>query len=38
LHQRIPGSRLEILQGVGHMPMLEAPQKLAEAILGFLAE
>lgn len=38
LHERIRGSRLEILQGVGHMPMLEAPQKLAEIVLRFLAE
>jgi 3-oxoadipate enol-lactonase len=38
LHERIKGSRLQILQGVGHMPMLEAPQKLADAVLGFLAE
>jgi pimeloyl-ACP methyl ester carboxylesterase len=38
LHERIPGSRLQILQGVGHMPMLEAPQKLVDAVLGFLQE
>jgi len=38
LHERIPGSRLEVLQGVGHMPMLEAPQKLAETVLRFLSE
>jgi pimeloyl-ACP methyl ester carboxylesterase len=38
LHERIPGSRLQILQGVGHMPMLEAPQQLAETILAFLSE
>jgi pimeloyl-ACP methyl ester carboxylesterase len=38
LHERIPGSRLQIFEGVGHMPMLEVPQKLADAILGFLGE
>ena len=38
LNERIPGSRLEILPGVGHMPMLEAPDKLAELVLGFLGE
>jgi pimeloyl-ACP methyl ester carboxylesterase len=38
LHERIPGSRLAILQNVGHMPMLECPEKLAELVLGFLAE
>jgi pimeloyl-ACP methyl ester carboxylesterase len=36
--ERIPGARLAILQDVGHMPMLECPEKLAELVLGFLAE
>jgi pimeloyl-ACP methyl ester carboxylesterase len=35
----IPGARnLEILQGVGHSPMIEAPLTLAERIIGFMAE
>jgi 3-oxoadipate enol-lactonase len=38
LHERIPGARLSLLQDVGHMPMLECPEKLAELVLGFLAE
>lgn len=37
LHARLPASRFEILDGVGHMPMLECPEKLSELILGFLA-
>jgi pimeloyl-ACP methyl ester carboxylesterase len=38
LHERIPGSRLAVLEGIGHMPMLECPAKLAELLLGFLGE
>ena len=35
----IPGARnLEILHGVGHSPMIEAPLILAERIIGFMAE
>ena len=37
LHERIAGSRLEILPGVGHMPMLEAPSEFADAVLRFLS-
>jgi len=32
LHAWIPGSRLEVLDGVGHLPQWEAPQKTAELI------
>jgi 3-oxoadipate enol-lactonase len=38
LRDRIAGSRLAVLDGVGHMPMLECPAKLSELLLGFLAE
>ncbi len=37
LAERIPAARLEILEGVGHMAMWEAPQKLSEVVLDFLA-
>ncbi len=37
LAQRIPGARLALLEGVGHMPMLEAPAETVSAIMPFLA-
>jgi len=37
LAERIPGARLEILHGVGHMAMWEAPQELSQVVLDFLA-
>jgi pimeloyl-ACP methyl ester carboxylesterase len=36
LANRIPGARLVTLAGVGHLPMWEAPDRLAEAVLDFL--
>jgi len=30
--EALPNSRLEILEGIGHVPMLEAPEKTAELI------
>lgn len=36
-HEAIPGSRLEILEGVGHFPQSEEPHRLARLILDFLA-
>ncbi len=36
LAERIPGARLALLDGIGHMPMLEAPDRLAELVLEFL--
>ena len=35
-HRRIPKSEMFILNGVGHVPMEEAPDLTAEAIKGFL--
>lgn len=35
-HEAIPGSRLEILDGVGHFPHLEAPARFVEVLDDFL--
>jgi pimeloyl-ACP methyl ester carboxylesterase len=37
LRDRIPGARLELVPGAGHMVMLEAPARVAAAIGGFLS-
>jgi pimeloyl-ACP methyl ester carboxylesterase len=34
----VPGSRLELLAGVGHCPQVEAPERFAELLIGFLGE
>lgn len=34
LHSRIRGSHLQILEGVGHVPMNDAPERLAALVLG----
>ncbi|MHB8657399.1 MAG: alpha/beta fold hydrolase [Solirubrobacteraceae bacterium] len=31
----VPGSRLEVLPGIGHCPQVEAPERLVELLLGF---
>lgn len=33
----VPGARIELLPGVGHVPMLEAPGTTGELLLGFAA-
>jgi len=35
-HAEAPGSRLTVLDGVGHYPMLEAPRRWTEALLALL--
>ncbi len=35
---RIPGSRLVVLPGVGHIPMLETPEEFAAPVAAFLRE
>ncbi len=37
LTERIPGARLQVLEGAGHVPFLEDPEAVAEALLAFLA-
>jgi pimeloyl-ACP methyl ester carboxylesterase len=36
MNNRIAGSKMEIIEGAGHMLMLEAPHGLSEVILNFL--
>jgi pimeloyl-ACP methyl ester carboxylesterase len=36
-HELIPTSRLEIMEGVGHFPHVEAPEQFCEVLLDFLA-
>ena len=36
-HEEIPGSRLEILDDVGHFPHAEAPERFLEVLGDFLA-
>jgi pimeloyl-ACP methyl ester carboxylesterase len=37
LRDHVAGARLELVPGAGHMVMLEAPSRVADAIGGFLA-
>jgi pimeloyl-ACP methyl ester carboxylesterase len=37
-HEALPGSRLEIFDGVGHLPQLEEPTRFVEVIESFVAE
>jgi pimeloyl-ACP methyl ester carboxylesterase len=36
-HEAIPGSRLEIFDGVGHYPHCEAPERFVEVLVDFMA-
>ena len=36
-HEAIPGSRLEILDGIGHFPHAEAPERFVEVMRDFMA-
>jgi len=35
-HQAIPGSRLVIIEGVGHFPQIEAPEQFVDALVDFI--
>jgi pimeloyl-ACP methyl ester carboxylesterase len=35
-HEAIPGSRLEIIEGVGHFPHVEAPERFVEVLRDFI--
>jgi pimeloyl-ACP methyl ester carboxylesterase len=35
-HEAMPGSRLEIFEGVGHFPHVEAPERFVEVLTDFL--
>src|SRR5690348_2233021 len=37
-HERIPGSRLEIFDGIGHMPQIESPHRFSTTLEKFLEE
>ena len=37
LHQRLANSRKIVMEGVGHVPMVEAPKKVADACNAFFA-
>jgi len=37
-HAAIPGSRLEVFEGVGHLPQVEAPERFVEVLERFLRE
>jgi pimeloyl-ACP methyl ester carboxylesterase len=37
-YEAVPGARVEMLPGVGHLPLLEAPEATSKLLLGFAAE
>lgn len=36
LYEKVPGARVEVIDGVGHTPMVEAPERTLALIRGFL--
>jgi len=36
LHREIKGSKLEVIPGCGHLPMIEKPLEFNSALTGFL--
>jgi pimeloyl-ACP methyl ester carboxylesterase len=34
----MPRARVEVFEGMGHLPHLEAPERFNEVVLGFLGE
>jgi pimeloyl-ACP methyl ester carboxylesterase len=36
-YDAVPNARVEMLPGVGHVPILEAPERTSELLLGFTA-
>jgi len=38
LYEGVPGAKVEIIDGVGHSPMVEAPDKLLALIRNFIGE
>jgi pimeloyl-ACP methyl ester carboxylesterase len=36
LAERMPDARLQVVEGAGHMVMLERPSEVAEAVLAFI--
>ena len=36
-YDAVPNARVELLPGVGHIPMLEAPEATSKLLLGFAA-
>jgi pimeloyl-ACP methyl ester carboxylesterase len=35
-HEAVPGSRLVIIEGVGHFPLIEAPEQFVDALVDFI--
>jgi pimeloyl-ACP methyl ester carboxylesterase len=35
-HEAIPGSRLVVIEGVGHFPQIEAPEQFVDALVDFI--